>query len=98
MKPGSPPLQSSRLLDQVRERIRYLHYSLKTEKACLYWVRFFVRWSATQPGNQALSAIHELLGHSDVSTTMIYPYVLEVASRERHHRWIHFCPSNDCCR
>lgn len=29
MKPGSPPLQSIRLLDQVRERIRYLHYSLK---------------------------------------------------------------------
>ena len=50
MKPGAPPLQSARLLDQVRERIRYLHYSLKTEKAYLYWVRFFVRWSATQPG------------------------------------------------
>ena len=50
MKPGAPPLQSARLLDQVRERIRYMHYSLKTEKAYLYWVRFFVRWSATQPG------------------------------------------------
>ena len=32
MKPGAPPLRSARLLDQVRERIRYLHYSLKTEK------------------------------------------------------------------
>lgn len=50
MKPGAPPLQSARLLDQVRERVRYLHYSLKTEKAYLYWVRFFVRWSATQLG------------------------------------------------
>ena len=50
MKPGAPPLQSARLLDQVRERIRYMHYSLKTEKAYLYWVRFYVRWSATQPG------------------------------------------------
>ena len=48
MKPGSPPLQSSRLLDQVRERVRYLHYSLKTEKAYLYWIRFFIRWSAMQ--------------------------------------------------
>ena len=44
MKPRNPPLQSLRLLDQVRGRIRYLHYSLQTEKACLYWVRFFVRW------------------------------------------------------
>ena len=43
-------MQSTRLLDQVRERIRYLHYSLKTEKAYLYWTRFFIRWSATQPG------------------------------------------------
>ena len=46
MKPGTPPLQSTRLLDQVRERIRYLHYSLSTEKVYLYWVRFFIRWSA----------------------------------------------------
>ncbi len=44
MKPGNPPLQSVRLLDQLRERIRYLHYSLSTEKLYLYWVRFFVRW------------------------------------------------------
>jgi integron integrase len=44
MKPGTPPLQSSRLLDQLRERIRYMHYSLSTEKVYLYWVRFFIRW------------------------------------------------------
>ena len=40
-----PDLQSTRLLDQVRERARYLHYSLRTEKAYVYWVRFFVRWN-----------------------------------------------------
>ena len=44
MKPRNPPLQSLRLLDQVRERIRYLHYRLSTEKTYLYWVRFYVRW------------------------------------------------------
>ena len=44
MKPGTPPLQSVRLLDQVRERIRYMHYSLSSEKVYLYWVRFFIRW------------------------------------------------------
>ena len=26
--------------------------SLKTEKARLYWVRFFVRWNAAQPGGR----------------------------------------------
>src|SRR4029078_9840211 len=41
---NSPPLHSARLLDQVRERARYLHYSLSTEKAYLYWIRFFIRW------------------------------------------------------
>ncbi len=44
MKPSTPALQSTRLLDQVRERIRYLHYSLSTEKVYLYWVKFFIRW------------------------------------------------------
>lgn len=39
-----PPLQSTRLVAQVRERLRYLHYSLRTEEAYLYWVRFFIRF------------------------------------------------------
>lgn len=33
-----------RLLDQLRERIRYKHYSLRTEKAYLFWVRRFIRF------------------------------------------------------
>jgi integron integrase len=44
MKPGTPPLQSTRVLDQLRERIRYMHYSLSTEQVYVYWVRFFIRW------------------------------------------------------
>ena len=48
VKPGNPALLSTRLLDQMRERIRYLHYSLSTEKvyrkSLLHWVKFFIRW------------------------------------------------------
>lgn len=44
MKPRNPPLQSTHLLDPVRERIRYLQYSLSTEKVYWYWIRFFIRW------------------------------------------------------
>jgi len=41
-----PPLHSTRLLDQVRERIRYLHYSIRTEEAYVHWIRAFVRFHA----------------------------------------------------
>ena len=37
-----PPL---RLLDALRERLRYMHYSLRTEEAYVYWVRGFIRWA-----------------------------------------------------
>ena len=43
-KPPRPALQSSRLFDQVRERIRYLHYSLRTEEAYLHWIRNYIRF------------------------------------------------------
>ena len=47
MKSGTPflpHLKSAKLLDQVRERIRYLHYSLRTEDSYVYWVRAFIRF------------------------------------------------------
>ena len=45
MKPAAPPvLRATRLLDQVRERISYRHYSLRTEQAYVQWVRMFMKW------------------------------------------------------
>ena len=41
MKPGAPFLPSTRLLDQVRERIRYAHYSLNIVKCYLFGVNYF---------------------------------------------------------
>ncbi|TDP04513.1 integrase-like protein [Roseateles asaccharophilus] len=38
-----PPLQAVRLLDQLRERIRYLHYSRRTEDVYVLWCRAFIR-------------------------------------------------------
>lgn len=40
----SNPLPPRRLLDAVRDRIRHLHYSLRTEEAYVHWVRAFVRF------------------------------------------------------
>lgn len=39
-----PALQATRILGQLRERLRYLHYSLRTEDQYVYWVRFFIRF------------------------------------------------------
>ena len=39
-----PPLLSTRLLEQVRERIRYMHYSIRTEDVYVHWVRSFIRF------------------------------------------------------
>jgi integrase len=43
-KTDYPPLVSVRLLDQLRERIRYRHYSLSTERTYVQWVRSFVHF------------------------------------------------------
>ena len=58
-----PPLRSERLLDQVRERLRYMHYSLRTEEAYVYWVRGFVRWSGMRHPRELGAA--EVAGLSD---------------------------------
>lgn len=41
----TPP--EPRLLDQLREQIRYRHYSIRTEEAYVHWVRAFVRFHGT---------------------------------------------------
>lgn len=46
------PLESTgsslRLLDQLREHIRYRHYSLRTEEAYVHWVKAFIRFHGLQ--------------------------------------------------
>lgn len=41
---SSPVLSATRLLDQVRERLPYKYYSVRTEQAYVQWVRMFVKW------------------------------------------------------
>lgn len=42
---GAGSTRPRRLLDQLSDRLRYLHYSPRTEEAYVYWTRAFVRWS-----------------------------------------------------
>ncbi|MDO9004059.1 MAG: integron integrase [Aquabacterium sp.] len=39
-----PPATPPRLLDEVRDRIRSMHYSMRTEEAYLYWIKGFIRF------------------------------------------------------
>lgn len=62
-----------RLLDLVRARIRFKHYSLRTEQAYLDWIRRFIRFH----GNRHPSD----LGHADVVRFLTHlPPDLNVAS------------------
>lgn len=59
-----PPLQSKRLLDQLRERIRYLHYSLKTEEAYLFWSRAYIRFHGVRhPKDMGAAEVEAFLTH-----------------------------------
>jgi len=65
MKPTVlPPLRSTRLLDQMRERVRYLHYSLSTEHSYVQWVRRYVRFHGVRhPREMGGSEVEAFLSH-----------------------------------
>jgi site-specific recombinase XerD len=71
---SKPALQSTRLLDQVRERIRYLHYSLRTEQAVVLWIRAFIRHHGlrhprTLGGPEVESFLNALVNQRNVSAS-----------------------------
>ena len=49
---GVAPPPGLRLLDQVREQVRYLHYSIRTEQAYVHWVRAYVRFQGMRHPRQ----------------------------------------------
>ncbi len=59
-----PPLRAVRLLDQLRERVRMLHYSRRTEQAYLHWSRAFIRFHGLRHPAQ--------MGGSEVEAFLTY--------------------------
>ncbi|TAN52134.1 MAG: hypothetical protein EPN21_04785 [Methylococcaceae bacterium] len=41
--PTTPPAKPPKLLDQVRDKIRLKHYSIRTEESYMDWVKRFVQ-------------------------------------------------------
>ncbi|RJF96513.1 integrase [Noviherbaspirillum cavernae] len=63
-KTGKPILQSPRLLDQLRESIRYKHYSHRIEQAYVYWVRWFIRFHGLKyPKEMGAAEVEAFLRH-----------------------------------
>ena len=52
VQPPSAAPPKRLLLDQLREQLRYMHDSLRTEEAYVHWVRAFVRWSGMRHPRQ----------------------------------------------
>ncbi|HEY0872685.1 MAG TPA: integron integrase [Vicinamibacterales bacterium] len=56
--------RSPGLLSRLRERIRYLHYSLRTEQAYVYWTRSFVRYCGMRhPRDLGQHDVERFLAH-----------------------------------
>jgi len=63
-KPCKPRLVSKRLLDQLRERLRYMHYSLRAEQAYVHWVKAFIRWHGLRhPREMGTTEVERFLTH-----------------------------------
>jgi integron integrase len=58
----NPHAEAPRLLDALRQHIRYLHYSLRTEEAYVHWVRAFIRFHGTRhPAELAQAEVQAFL-------------------------------------
>lgn len=58
------PLHSIKLLDRVKEAIRYKHYSMRTEEVYVYWVRFFIRFHQLRhPNEMGAPEVEAFLSH-----------------------------------
>jgi len=71
--PGATP--KPKLLDRLRESLRSRHYSRRTEETHYHISPRSFSAHLLEDGLD-IRTVQELLGHSDVKTTMIYTHVL----------------------
>jgi site-specific recombinase XerD len=53
-----------RLLDQVREKIRLKHYSIRTEQACVDWIKRYILFHGKRhPQEMGKHEVEQFLSH-----------------------------------
>ena len=68
------PSKSPKLLDQVRQKIRYLHYSNKTEQAYIQWIRRYIlfhgkRHPRNMRGDEISGFLNYLVNKENISAS-----------------------------
>jgi integron integrase len=89
----NPPQQAKKLLDQVRDAIRIKHYSLRTEKTYLDWIKRFILFhNKRHPKEMGAEEIHAFITYLATERTVsastqnqalsaimfLYRYVLKI--------------------
>ncbi|MFM9886412.1 MAG: phage integrase N-terminal SAM-like domain-containing protein [Burkholderiales bacterium] len=70
------PRSASRLLDQLRARIRVLHYGIRTEDHYVQWIKRYIEWlgkvtTAKSPARVARARSEGREGSSDHAPSMV---------------------------
>ena len=96
--PAAPTVQKPKLLDQVSQAIRTRHYSDKTEKAYVHWIKRFIFFhNKRHPMEMAEAEIGQFLsslatdGHVSASTqnqafnALLFLYDRSLGQEDRTH-------------
>ena len=66
-----------KLLDIVRDKIRFKHYSIKTEKSYVGWIKHYIFYhNKKHPIEMAKPEIEQFLTYLAVETTMVYTHLV----------------------
>ena len=79
-----------KLLDQVRQAIRTVHYSIRTERCYVYWIERFIRFHQLKhPSTMGAIEVEQFLTHLAVAD--------RVSASTRINRSAHCCFSINVC-
>jgi integron integrase len=68
MQTNTTPAQPKKLLDQVRDKLRFKHYSISTEKSYISWIKQFILFhNKRHPSEMAAPEVEAFLTHLAVN-------------------------------